>query len=237
MDVFYVHLQAIRSDALKSYPPDTPAMKKRVHELPTPNARFSTSIPGKILNRQFGVVVIDEAHALRNMTRSFATICRMALLCLLLTATPLHTAPADLYSLACVIGISTVLTEAAHSRHYESLKAITAARKAVTSNDREREAARMARRTVQRDTDGMEIDNLDEQPASIKKLNDLNLGLVQYYSQAFQGRLIRRTGKSKNAEGQPIDNLQGYSERTVFLTLSEHDLHEIHQIEKEEGNA
>ncbi|KAF8871323.1 P-loop containing nucleoside triphosphate hydrolase protein [Infundibulicybe gibba] len=149
---------------------------------------------GTIFHQKFLVVIIDEAHEMRNIGTKFHSALRIlqqASLKLLLTGTPLLTAPKDISSMARLCGVPYFLSE-----------------KSVAE---EKEDAIAFRRARKMDDDGL-------------ALRKAQIEAVRRMQKHFHGSILRRTADSLDWKGQVLVSLPPYKEITGILRLTEREM-------------
>lgn len=171
-----------------------------------------TSLANTIFGQDFLTIVIDEAHHMRNAGNKHTAALRLlqqSRVRLIMTATPLHTAPKasflapfapiisnfsqcpqDIASLARLVGLSHFFTE-------ESFL------------EEKNDAARL-RRAKKLDDDGDTV--RAEQVQIVKRLQE-----------HCQGHFLRRTTQSRDAGGQVLLDLPPYEDILGVLTLTKRE--------------
>lgn len=235
-DSVFPLFEAIRGHALKYFESST--SKGRVRELPKAKTGVDkrTSNDRHVFEEHFAVVILDEAQEVRNQTPSFAPICQTALLTLLLTATPLHTGPTDLYNLGCMVGHPDMLSERTWTLLKESLRAIAAAKKDATPLEVEDDLERVAREVEAPQAEDNVANAGDDNPRSeaMVKIDRLNLDLVRNLSDCLP-LLIRRSDKSVDNTGNLINPLPPLHEQYKMLTMTAEELSIIRDVSAEEA--
>ncbi|KAF9447919.1 hypothetical protein P691DRAFT_670489 [Macrolepiota fuliginosa MF-IS2] len=113
---------------------------KRTHKVPTrgKNTRpwdipeLKTSLANTIFGRDFLTITIDEAHHMRNTGNKHTAALRLlqqAKVRLIMTATPLHTAPKDIASLARLVGLPHFFDEASFIEEKDDMASLRRAKK------------------------------------------------------------------------------------------------------------
>lgn len=104
----------------------------RTWEAPPRNA---ISPPDSIFSIDFLSVVIDEVHLLRNQSKSFVQLIRHGHASVVMTATPLHTSPDDLFNLGALMGIPSFADDDGLKAWREQMKLVKKAKAAITRDD------------------------------------------------------------------------------------------------------
>ena len=219
-------IQIVRGDGLQYFRKDTAALAKRTYE--APDIIPTSSFRAAIFKQRYLSVVIDEAHDIRNRTRSFSYLCREAPVALLMTATPLHTSPVDLYNLGAMIGIPKLASESAFDSFQSSMKEIAKLKKKVTGDDLEDERERLA------NTAGTAIDYEEIMPLSVSKVRDASMEVVRELGRSFLGRIIRRTAASKDWKGDALNQLDPFIHQYFRLTPEPLEIQILHDIQEED---
>jgi TATA-binding protein-associated factor len=172
-----------------------------------------------IHDHNFLSVIIDEVHMLRKQCPSFVRLTRYSAAEVLMTATPLHTAPVDLYCLGALINIGTLGTNWGYDEWRNQEKEINRAKKLVTKDDLNEEASHLG------------AGDLDAAPpSSLMFWVQANNNVIRWMMDRFLGCIIRRTKESTDWQGNKLGAaVVPYEEKTYYLKTSNLDLDILHQ--------
>ncbi|KAF9444080.1 hypothetical protein P691DRAFT_678274 [Macrolepiota fuliginosa MF-IS2] len=151
------------------------------------------SLAGTIFGQSFLMVIIDEAHHMRNVGNKHAAALRVlqqTRIRLIMTATPLHTAPKDAASLARLVGVPHFFDEVSFIEEKADAGALRKAKK------------------------------LDDNKATLLAEE---LRIVRRHQAHCIGHFLRRTTKSRDWEGEVLLPLPPYTEIPGILALTERE--------------
>lgn len=230
--------QAFRGCALKYYARDTGVQARQTHLQPEVSPAFSVIGPHSTHHHNFFTqrwltVSLDEAHDVRNMTRSFAGTLSSAPIAMILTATPLHTGISDLFNLGAMIRVPAFVGVGGYERFTGFQRSIAKARKSVTDNDIAEEQDAMMNASHEKGASAL----VSQAPASgaVEAVRDLTLDAIKWLSEGYSGCIIRRTANSKDWEGHTLNSLAEPQRHHVFIEISDADINRLHQIQEDEG--
>ncbi|KAF8074473.1 P-loop containing nucleoside triphosphate hydrolase protein [Lyophyllum atratum] len=167
--------------------------KKGARPWDMPKARPSQTFVDTLFGQEFLIVVVDEAHHMRNAGRKHSAILRLlqqAKIRLIMTATPLHTSFKDLSAMGRLVGLPHFYTEEAFQDEKDDAAAV---RKAKALDD-----------------DGQSL--LVVQLLAVKRLQ-ARLG----------DHFLRRTTSSLDSQGNPLLPLPPYDEILGVLELTQRE--------------
>lgn len=145
-----------------------------------------------------------------------------------MTATPLHTSPTDLYNIGAMVRIPALASESGY-HHFEGLqKEVARVKKMVTQDDIESEQEPLLA------MDNVHADSVPTS-ANLIQVRTATMQIVKWVSDAFHGRIIRRTASSKDWEGNLLNKLDPYQHEYVCLELSDEELQILHEIQEDEA--
>ncbi|KAF7771865.1 hypothetical protein Agabi119p4_6176 [Agaricus bisporus var. burnettii] len=97
-----------------------------------PSTAPSKTVKGTIFGQDFLSIIVDEAHHMRNPGNKHVStlrLLRQARIKVIMTATPLHTAPKDIASLGRLVGIPHFSDEASHTEEKDDGSTVRRAKK------------------------------------------------------------------------------------------------------------
>ncbi|KAF9470636.1 hypothetical protein BDN70DRAFT_901952, partial [Pholiota conissans] len=171
--------------------------------LPLRSAKHRPEISKTLFGQRYLSITLDEAHNFRNHGAKHSAaleILKLAIIRLILSATPLQTATKDLAAMARLTGIPHFTTEYAWAEEKEDGCAL-----------------RRARKDAPADYDP--LDDNDEDPVRICQVS-----IAQRIQRQTRGHLLRRTVDSKDWRGNPLIPLPPCKIVHVTLDLTPREL-------------
>ncbi|KXN81008.1 Nuclear protein STH1/NPS1 [Leucoagaricus sp. SymC.cos] len=179
----------------KSHRPIPKGKNARPWDIPNPRK----SLENTIFGQKFLVVVIDEAHHIHNPGNKHTATLRLvqqAQIRLIMTATPLHTAPKDIAHLSRLVGIPYFSTEEAYDEERADTSRICKAKKEDKAEG-----------------------NQDGEKARAEELQ-----IVRRLQKPVHGHFLHRTTKTISSDGAPLLNLPPCTDIVGLLTLTEREM-------------
>ncbi|KAG0693276.1 hypothetical protein DFH29DRAFT_1007449 [Suillus ampliporus] len=166
--------------------------------------------------QEFLTTTVDEGHEFRNPSSNYYSLLeieRVTHLRMVTTATPLYTSPKDLCNLGRLLRIPYFVGEEGDEREKEAWKAVLAARRGISREEKESAAAHTIQLLAAGKTDHDEP--VSESRSRVQQTTMVWIGDIR---RGYLMRVIRRTVDSQRFDGKKInDSLPPY--KMIIITV------------------
>ncbi|KAF7964787.1 hypothetical protein HWV62_2906 [Athelia sp. TMB] len=176
-----------------------------------------------VFAQDWTLFAVDEAHKCRtlNMTyRATAGLRRSSHFVVAVTATPITTSPKDIWNIGRCLGIES-LDCVDGDDDYRDIKT-----KLGAAARKDRQAR--AKREASQGNNPLSMGNFKSEHTDA-----LVAEIVSDLREQFTGHVIRRTGLSKDCNGQPLSGIAVAREHSLHITLHTHEMQFIQALTKE----
>ncbi|EMD31654.1 hypothetical protein CERSUDRAFT_127231 [Gelatoporia subvermispora B] len=196
-------------------------------KMPIKRPTYDALVVQTIFNQQWGLFVIDEAHVIRglNKTYSASLLARsLSQMTVASTATPVLTRPGDLWNMGRMVGLETFDID------FDDDAATMARelRKASAQDLKMRKQSKSTEVLIRSLVSGE-----GSAPANLlqnSSYRQVSTEWIERIRSKFSGSVIRRTVDSLDWAGRPISGLEPYTEHTLMLDLCEHERKNLEQL-------